>query len=493
MLTTTVSEEKVRAPAPARYPPAAAAGFSGNEALCGSVEVASWQVLQSDITSALSYALDLTEDAVPGHAVRSCLLAMCIGKAADLSPVELRDLFYTTLLKDVGCSSNASRLREMLRAEVDVPDSSGNLQDTGTSFSDAFKPFQSHMLHRPGLHKRGLKGEGIGRTGRRRQETDASTLQVRCERGAAILRKLGLGERCAEAVCSMDECWDGTGHPHQRSGKQIPSLARIISLAQRLDMYEGEFGREEAIEYLRRHSGRDFDPELVAVTVRLHSAGELWTDGTAAMKREVLMAREPGTVAVLSETEVDGILEAFADVIDAKSAFTYKHSLGVTTAATGIGRHLGLPEWSVRNLYRAALVHDIGKLGVSNRILDKPGKLDPDEWQIMREHPRHTHDILSRIPAFAEIALTAGRHHERLDGSGYPNQLRGEQLTLHDRILAVADVYGALAEDRPYRKGLPSTKIVDLMSEDVPNKLDERCFGALISYMQEVKPFVVAA
>ncbi len=490
MLTSTASEQPPATP-PLPHKKAASPELPRNEAALAIMEPQQWQILQSDITSALSYALDLTEDAVPGHAVRSCLLAMRIGKAVGLTDAELRDLYYATLLKDVGCSSVAAHMCEMLGENSRGSRRAVKLLDaTRPSLDVLLKVFHEHAL--PGSHPV-RKGMRVVRLGMQRHQANISMIQSRCERGAAILRNVGLGEGCAEAVCGLDEHWDGTGYPRQLSGKAIPVLSRIIGLVQHLDIFGSEFGREEAMEWLRQQSGRQFDPELVETSAQLHAAGGLWTDGTAAVQREMLMALEPGTIAVLTEAEVDSLLEAFASVIDAKSAFTYRHSLGVTTAATGIGRHLGLPEWSIRNLHRAALVHDIGKLGVSNHILDKPGKLDPDEWKIMREHPRHTHDILSRIPAFAEIACTAGRHHERLDGSGYPNQLRAEQLTLHDRILAVADVYGALAEDRPYRKGLPSTKIVEFMSEDVPAKLDERCFGALISYMQELKPFVVAA
>ena len=182
----------------------------------------------------------------------------------------------------------------------------------------------------------------------------------------------------------------------------------------------------------------------------------------------------------LEASDIDLICEAFSDVVDAKSSFTYRHSLGVTDAAGKIAEELGLTEQRRSIVHRAALLHDIGKLRVPNSILDKPGKLDAAEWHVVQEHPRLTREILSRVGPFEELAVIAGAHHEKLDGSGYPNRLTASDLSIESRIIAVADVYGALTEDRPYRPGMEVERALAIIAQDVPHKLDVECYEALV-------------
>jgi putative nucleotidyltransferase with HDIG domain len=178
--------------------------------------------------------------------------------------------------------------------------------------------------------------------------------------------------------------------------------------------------------------------------------------------------------------------------VDAKSPYTFRHSMGVTDAAVRIAQKLALSSERIDFVRRAALLHDIGKLSISNSILDKPGKLNPDEWVAMQDHPVQTQSILSRIAAFKDLAKVAGEHHEKLDGSGYPNHLPAGQLSLESRIIAVADVYGALSEDRSYRAALGLEKIASIMKSDIPGKLDASCFEALMSGLakQQAPSFV---
>jgi HD-GYP domain-containing protein (c-di-GMP phosphodiesterase class II) len=151
----------------------------------------------------------------------------------------------------------------------------------------------------------------------------------------------------------------------------------------------------------------------------------------------------------------------------------------VTEAAVLIASQMGLSDRRLSLVKRASLLHDIGKLRVPNSILDKPAKLDAREWEIVKEHPGLTRKILSRIRSFGELAEIAGDHHEKLDGSGYPNQKTADNLQLEARIIAVADVYGALTEDRPYRRGLPVEQALAIMSREIPHKLDGECYEAL--------------
>jgi putative nucleotidyltransferase with HDIG domain len=188
----------------------------------------------------------------------------------------------------------------------------------------------------------------------------------------------------------------------------------------------------------------------------------------------------------MSASHIDLICEAFSEVVDAKSNFTFRHSIGVTNVAAAIGEAMGLKPERKQLVHRAALLHDLGKLRVPNSILDKPSQLNPAEWAIMREHPALTAAILQRVQQFDELAYIAGAHHEKLDGSGYPNRMRAEDLTIEARILAVADIYGALTEDRPYRNGCSPEHALRIMSNDAKDRLDADCFAALTEVANSV-------
>ncbi|MGD0892368.1 MAG: HD domain-containing phosphohydrolase [Terracidiphilus sp.] len=438
------------------------------------------QIALSEVISALSFALDLTEDAVPGHAIRSCLLGMRIGAALGLSNAQLGDLYYALLLKDVGCSSNAARMCQILggddrsakRSVKTVDWTRVTLEGLGLAWRNAL----------PGASP-WRKALRVVEIGFHRERNNAEVIGLRCERGADIVRKIGLGEGCADAIHSLDEHWNGSGYPDHLSGVESPLLARIVGVAQHLDVFAVEESRERAIDTLVERRNTWFDPELVQIAVSLDAGGTLWTGWATSEERARVMDMEPGGALVIGAEEVDQICEAFADVVDAKSSFTYRHSLGVTAVAVNLAEELGLSAERLQLVRRAALLHDLGKLSVSNAILDKPGKLDDAEWQAVRRHPEISQQILERIPSFATIAAIAGRHHERLDGTGYPFRLTAKDLSLEDRIVAMADVYGALSEDRPYRAGLPQDQILAILDAEVPGKLDADCFEALKSFL----------
>jgi putative nucleotidyltransferase with HDIG domain len=442
-------------------------------------------VTLAEILSALSFALDLTEDAVPGHALRSCLLGMRLGKELGLDSSRMSDLYYSLLLKDVGCSSNAARLCQIIGGGDERRVKAGvKLEDwtrPGAPKTSTFRLLWDTVLPEGNPLKRAA---AIVRIGLTQHRNNKEVITMRCDRGAYILRKLGLNDVAAEAVRGLDEHWDGSGYPEGRIGNNIPIESRILAVAQHLDVFASEQGTGKAIEVLRERSGRWFDPELVRIAESLHANYGLWwaalseTPEQETRRRVLDLASEEAHR--LESGDIDLICEAFADVVDAKSSFTYRHSMGVTDAAVRIARQMGLSAERGRLVHRAALLHDLGKLRVPNSVLDKQGKLDANEWQMIREHPRLTREILSRISQFHELALIAGAHHEKLDGSGYPDRLPASRLPLEARIIAVADVYGALTEDRPYRAGLPLEQVVEIMSRDIPNKLDPDCFEALM-------------
>jgi len=448
-----------------------------------SAQDADTSISLSEIISALSYALDLTEGAVHGHALRTCLMGMRIAEEAKLPPDQTSGLYFALLLKDIGCSSNASRLSQIVGGD-------DRATKAGIRFEDWTRPHQPNRSALKQIWKNVLPGAGaaaklsrilpIGLTQQRNNQEMAS---VRSDRGADIITKLGMGGLAAEAVRSLDEHWDGSGYPDSIKGEQIPLLARICAVAQHLDIFSAGRGPQNAIDTLEDRSGTWFDPQLVRIALSLHRRGTLWANCSPGDReedtRQAVLDLDTGTRHKLEPGQVDQICEAFADVVDAKSHFTFRHSMGVADAALGIAETMGLPADRVQLVRRAALLHDIGKLSVSNAILDKRSVLSASEWKAVHQHPRITRLILERVRSFREMAVIAGEHHEKLDGSGYPDRLTARDLSRESRIIAVADVFGALTEDRPYRAGLNLGDTLSIMTEFVPHQLDGDCFEAL--------------
>jgi putative nucleotidyltransferase with HDIG domain len=459
-------------------------------AKAGRTQIADAGLSFSEIISALSLALDLTEGAVQGHALRSCLLGMRIAAQLQLDPAQLQNLYFALLLKDVGCSSNAARMCQIVGGDDRAVKAGVKLEDWTKPSKpklSTLKLLWNNVLPDAGPLDRFVRIAQIGMTQHKNNE---ELITLRCDRGASIVRKLGLDEPVAEAVRHLDEHWDGSGYPERLVGDRIPLFSRVMQVAQHLDVFSTERSAEKAMVVLRQRGGAWFDPELVNIASALHRKGSLWNhclrDADPDDTRQAVLGIDPGLHIDLDADDIDRICEAFADVVDAKSPFTYRHSIGVAAAALGIAQAMGLSEERIHFIRRAGLLHDIGKLNVSNAILDKPGKPNDAEWQAIRQHPIIGRRILERISAFEEISIVAGEHHEKLDGSGYPNRLTGKDLSLESRILAVADIYGALSEDRPYREGLSMEKIVSIMSQDIPNKLDSECFDALLAFVERL-------
>jgi HD-GYP domain-containing protein (c-di-GMP phosphodiesterase class II) len=434
----------------------------------------------SQIISALSYALDLTEGRPMGHSVRSCVLGMRLGAQIGLSVAEQCDLYYSLLLKDAGCSSNSSKLFHILSADELRAKRDVKLTDWTRVGWESLSYALTHVATEAPFLER---VKTLVRVAAKQQTESRSLVQIRCERGASIARKIGFPEPVAQAIHSLDEHWNGGGYPDGRRGEEIPLYSRIMNLSQTLEVFWVNRGREEAIEVALKRSGRWFDPDLVRAAESLAKEGLLWAniDHENPIKQALELEPEEHRMEAGEET-IEKICQAFAEIIDAKSPFTYRHSNGVADAATGISQNLGLSEDDVTFMRRAALVHDIGKLGVSNSILEKPGALSNYEWEVIKKHPYYTFEILRRIPGFEDLSEVAGAHHEKLDGSGYYAHLSGEQLTLEMRILTVADIFDALAAKRPYRDAMPIEQVFGIMQKSAPKAIDAQCLDALMQH-----------
>ena len=428
-------------------------------------DAAAESVALSEVVAALSHALDLTEGQPRGHAGRTCLLGMRLGRTVSLPARERSSLYYALLLKDAGCSSSAARMTEIFGGSDDLElKRAGKLVDFSRP-GEALRFVKEHAATSDGALSRARE---VIVTAIQFAKSGGEIVEARCDRGARIVASLGFPPAAAEAVRALDEHWDGNGRPQRLKGEEIPILARIACIAQTIDVFLTAFGIAAAREMVRDRRGRWFDPDLSDAFLAIPDGDPIWRELDDALEPTAIAHLDPGgTIRTASGEDLDRISAAFADVIDAKSPYTFNHSTGVADYAVAIGRVMGVPVQEISKLRRAGLLHDIGKLGVSNSILDKPAKLTDVEFAAVRLHPRFTEEILSRVSAFSQIAFAAGAHHERIDGGGYHRGLPGSRLPLAARILAVADVYEAMSADRPYRAGMPVEKILGIMRNDI--------------------------
>ncbi|MBL4787094.1 MAG: HD domain-containing protein [Cohaesibacteraceae bacterium] len=433
------------------------------------------KIYLADLVSAFSVALDMTEGQPAGHSIRCCWIGFQIGVAFGIDEADLSDLYYTILLKDLGCSSNAARICELyltddLTFKHDVKTIDG-------SMSQALRFVLSHTCLKAGLAERFRTIVRVIQDG---SKFNHELVQTRCYRGADIARRMRFSEMVADGIQNLDERWDGSGLPGHISGPDIPLFSRIALLAQVVDVFQTANGRDAALQEIRSRSGSWFDPDFVETFEQIAGDDCFWSTLSSDELNTTLHRLQPReTGRPVDEDYLDDIAEAFAGVVDAKSPFTSGHSERVTLYTDLIAQQLGFDARQRRWLKRAALLHDLGKLGISNSILDKPDQLTDEEFDQIKLHPVYSENILANIAAFADIAPIAGGHHERLDGRGYPRGLKGSEIDIHTRIVTVADIFDALTADRPYRAAMPVTKALTLMSDMVGTAIDQHCFEAL--------------
>ena len=440
----------------------------------------------SEILSALSYALDLTEGQPMGHSVRACIIGMRLAQQVGLPANERGDLYYSLLLKDAGCSSNSSRLFHIVTADEIKAKRDVKLTDWTRVGWESLQYALTHVATSLPFIQRMRRLFQVAAT---QQQDSCALVKIRCERGADIAKQLGFSDSVVSGIYSLDEHWNGRGYPDGLRRDEIPLFSRIANLSQTLDVFHTERGPWAAIDAARRRSGRWFDPELVIAAASMSKSGTLWAGLDSPDLLHKVIALEPEQRRIpANEDAIDNICLAFAEVIDAKSPFTYRHSSGVAEAAMEIAHWFGMKPRDVKLLRRAALLHDLGKLSVPNMILEKPGKLTDEEWKIVKMHPYYTLEILRRIPGFEGLGEEAAAHHEKLDGSGYWRGLVAEQLSTFARILAVADIFDALRAKRPYRDSLPLEKAFSIMRQESPHALDLPCLEALIAAKTSSEP-----
>jgi putative nucleotidyltransferase with HDIG domain len=433
------------------------------------------QLRLAEVLGSLSYGLDLTEGQPAGHVLRACLIGMAVGERAGLECRQLTDLYHALLLKDIGCTANSSRTTALLGADDRWVKRALKLTDLSRRGERArWALGVIGRDERPVARMRRIVGIARG------SGVHESLIRLRCERGAELAADLGYPQPVSDAIRSLDEHWDGGGYPDGLAAEAIPRASRILLLAQTVDVFATARGADEALAVARRRSGQWFDPALVPLLDRelLEQIPATDEELMAAVADVNPTSEDPATDAHLTQ-----VAHAFAEVVDTKSPWTARHSHRVAAFATAMAERTGHP--AGRDLVRAALLHDIGTLGVSNRILDKPGSLTARDWLEVRGHAVTGAELLERTPPFRALAPAARDHHERLDGSGYPRGLKGEEISAEARLLAVADAFESLTAGRPYRPPIAPAAAVERLRQDAGTRLDADCVEALAAFVAE--------
>jgi HD-GYP domain-containing protein (c-di-GMP phosphodiesterase class II) len=269
----------------------------------------------------------------------------------------------------------------------------------------------------------------------------------------------------AEVVRSIShayERWDGKGPPAGLKGDEIPVAVRIAVVARDVDLFTAADGWEATATMLRHRAGRAYDPQVVDAFL---AEGARWIDELASLDPwdAVMSADEPAAVEV-EDDGLDDVLAAFADFADLKSPWFVGHSRAVAVLVDAAAGACGLDRAETSRARRTALVHDLGIVGVTDGLWDRPGELTAEGKERVRLHPYLTERILGRCPALAPLARDAGAHHERLDGSGYHRATT--ELSVVAQLVAAADVYAALVEARPHRPAFTPDEAASLLARE---------------------------
>jgi HD-GYP domain-containing protein (c-di-GMP phosphodiesterase class II) len=295
-----------------------------------------------------------------------------------------------------------------------------------------------------------------------------------------LAERLGLPEAVQEAVGSSYEQWDGKGWPGGLAGDRIPVAARLAQFAEFIEVAHRLGGIDAALALAAKRAGLQFDPSLAEA---LHADPEgILGELDSAHTWSAVIDAEPTLRVTLSHDGFDRALLAIADFVDLKSPYTLGHARAVADLAAATGAQLGLPDDEVNLLRRAGLVHDLGRLGVSNAIWDKPGPLGTGEWERVRLHPYLTERMLHQSAALAPLAAVAVQHRERLDGSGYPKGLSGGAISRPARILGAVDAYQSMREPRPHRPALTAeSAAAELQADARAGQLDAEAVAAVLA------------
>jgi len=374
----------------------------------------------NDMLYAFSYALDCVEHEMLGvtthHGKRVAYLCLLMGKHLELSKEQLMDLAACAVLHD-------NALTEYIQAEY-------------------------------------LKGVNIC------EEKEFYNASVHCALGEENMKYLSLCKEAKNAILYHHENADGSG-PFGRLSEETPLFAQLIHMADRIDVnwdlsFASEGKYEKLLDFIAENKNIMFSERCVEIFKEAISHDDMLVLSSESLK-EVLEASIDNTERNYSEKELENFGELFANIIDYKSKFTRNHSLAIAEKAVQMSKYYGYDTMETAKMFLAGAVHDIGKLVVDKDILEKPGRLTEQEYKHIQNHAYYTYEILRKVRGLEDITKWASFHHEKLNGKGYPFGKTGDELGFNERLMACLDIYQALTEERPYKKGLSHEKSIGIL------------------------------
>ena len=412
----------------------------------------------AELTIALSLATDLGTGQPLEHGLRTCRVSVAVAEALGLDPVERSCVYYVALLRFLGCTSDASEVA-LLAGGDDIAFNAAMAPILMAQSGEATRHFVRHLAEDLPVHRRaGRIARALADPGMSRRSSSGH-----CEVGARLAERLGLDGSVSDALAHAFERWDGKGQPAGLAGEEVPVAVRVVAAARDAELFARRMGWPATVEVLSRRRGRGYDPAVVDVLV---ADGKRWLAEVGDDPAAQVLAAEPPPVRTIDGDGLDEALGAVGDFTDLKSPWLRGHSPGVAALAVAAAGAAGLSTTAATTLGRAALVHDVGRVGIPSGIWDRPGPLSTEQWERVRLHPYLSERVLHRCTVLAPFAAVAARHHERADGSGYHGGLAGDQLDVPARLLAAADAYHTMTEERPHRPALdPAAAAAVLVGE----------------------------
>ena len=403
------------------------------------------QLRLAEVLAALSLVADLGMGQAPELSVATCLVATRLAQRMGLTTDETSAVYYTTLLRFIGCTAYAHEDAQTSAGEDVAMRAAGAYRDFGTlSDMAAFLLFDL-ARDAPFVQRAGA----VVRTLAQGQRATDAMFAAHCEVAIMVALRLGLGAPVEQGLRHAFERWDGKGSPQRLRRAALMLPARVAQVAYRGLLFYRLGGTEAARAAVQQSAGGALDPEIA--TAFLSYGAEILAELASVDACLAVVAVEPQPHQWISAVRLDEALGAFADLTDLKVPCLRGHSRGVAEITAAAARLLGFSEDEEDTVRRAALLHDLGRAGIANRIWEKPASLTVSEWEQVRLHAYHTERILSCSRVLAPLAPLAGMHHERLDGSGYHRQATAATIPLAARLLAAADAYQAMTQARPYR------------------------------------------
>jgi HD-GYP domain-containing protein (c-di-GMP phosphodiesterase class II) len=430
-------------------------------------------VRAAELVGALSIATDLGTGQPLEHALRSAVLAVRLGELAGASARELSDTYYVALLHASGCTSNGHEATLVFGEDIEHRAAFYLVDTTNPAEVLAFYKAYIGAGHSPEVREKMLEA-ALADPARARE-----SLATMCEVAQRFADWLDLGPEIHDALEYVFARWDGRGLP-DAAGDAIPLPMRLLHVARDTSLFLSAAGADEARSVIEGRAGTAYDPRLAELATE--NFDDLLGDLDDAHMWTQAMEAEPLPPRWIHGDGIDVAFGTFAAIAGLKSPWLREHSTRVADLAEAAAWRMDLPAEIVAHLRRAALAHDLGRVGVSNAIWEKPGELGFGEWERVRLHTHFTERAFAQSPTLAPIGLLAGSHHERLDGSGYHRGARGAALDTTARVLAAADCYCAMREARPYRPALDAGAAeAELMSEAQHGRLDEHAVDAVLA------------